>query len=285
MKSILVTGASSGFGLGVTVELARRGWTVYAGLRDVSKSPSLDEALSQAGVPRDRVEVVELDVTSPASIESAAKSVLASTGGHLDAVLHNAGFTTAGFFEDLSDEECRRLMETSFFGTLGLTRALLPAMRANRRGRIAVVTSNALNVPHPMFSVYAAAKWALEGWCEALSLELAPFGIDVLVLQPGAHGTSFEANVVPVVPEHSAYAHLFEAAGPRLAWIGQHQRDPRKGVLEMVSALEAERPPFRARVGLDDKISAALNGVLPYRVREYAVRWITGLKATSRTTK
>ena len=278
-RSILITGASSGFGLGTAVELARRGWQVFAGFRDPGRRTSLDAALVAAGLPPSAVEIVALDVTSAESIAGAATTVLARATEGVDVVLHNAGYTTAGFFEDLTDEDCRRLMETSFFGTLALTRELLPSMRARRRGRIAVVTSNAVNVPHPLFSVYAAAKWALEGWAEALSLELAPFGIDVVVLQPGAHRTSFESNVMPVVEEGSPYGSLFEAAAPRLAWIGRHQRDPDKAVAAIVRAIESKRPPFRVYIGADDRIAAMLKGVAPYRLRERVVGRITGLRA------
>ncbi|MEU6379373.1 SDR family oxidoreductase [Streptomyces sp. NPDC046909] len=280
MPSVLITGASSGFGLGVAVELGRRGWSVYAGLRDPSRRAALDLALAKSGVPAERVRVVPLDVTDRDAVDAAVATVLSETEGSLDAVLHNAGYTTAGFFEDLPEADVRRLVETNFFGTLALTRALLPAMRARGRGRIAVVSSNAVNVPHPMFSVYAATKWALEGWCEALDAEVRPFGIDVLVLQPGAHRTEFSANVLPVCPDGSAYRALFDAAAPRMAWIGRHQREPQGAVRAIADALEARRASFRVRLGADDKIAAAVRALLPYRVRARAVRWITGLHRT-----
>ncbi|MFC9682488.1 SDR family oxidoreductase [Streptomyces sp. NPDC056948] len=276
MRSALITGASSGFGLGVTVELARRGWTVYAGLRDPSKRAALDRALAATAEVAGSVRVVQLDVTDPDSVAAAVDTVLGESAGRLDAVLHNAGYTTAGFFEDLPEADVRRLVETNFFGVLTLTRALLPALRSRGRSRIAVMSSNAANVPHPMFSVYAATKWALEGWCEALAAEVRPFGVDVVVLQPGAHRTAFASNVVPVCPEDSAYRALFDTAAPRMEWIGRHQRDPQRAVRSVVKALEARRPPFRVRLGTDDKVAAAVRNLLPYPVRARAVRWITG---------
>lgn len=279
MRSILITGASSGFGLGTAVALAGRGWQVFAGFRDPTRRSALDAALLAAGLSPSAVEVVALDVTSQESVQAAATTVLARAEQGLDVVLHNAGYTTAGFFEELTDEDCRRLMETSFFGTLALTRELLPSMRTHGRGRIAIVTSNAVNVPHPMFSVYAAAKWALEGWAEALSLELAAFGIDVVVLQPGAHRTSFESNVKPVAAEDGPYRSLLEVTAPRLARIGRHQRDPDKAVAAIVRAVESDRPPFRVHIGPDDRVAALLKGVVPYRLREMAVGSITGLRA------
>lgn len=276
MQSVLITGASSGFGMGAAVELARRGWTVYAGLRDTSKRGALDAALAAVHVPAERVRVISLDVTDRASVDAAVKTMLTETSGKVDAVLHNAGYTTAGFFEDLPDQEVRRLVETNFFGVLTLTRALLPSMRSRGRGRIAVMSSNAANVPHPMFSVYAATKWALEGWCEALAAEVHPFGVDVVILQPGAHRTEFATNAVPVCPDHSPYRRLFDAAAPRMAWIGRHQREPERAVRSIVHALETRRPRFRVRLGTDDKVAAAVKNLMPYRARERAVRWITG---------
>ena len=262
--------------MGTAVELARRGWSVHAGLRRESSRGPVDAALKEAGLPTRCVNVVQLDVTSSESIAQAVDEVLASESGAVDALLHNAGYTTAAFFEDLPDQECRRLMETSFFGCLALTRALLPAMRARRRGRIGVVTSNAVNVPHPLFSCYAAAKWALEGWAEALALEVEPFGIHVVVMQPGAHRTGFESNVIPVRPDDSPYRALFDAAMPRMAWIGRHQRDPQKAIRSISDALEAPRPPLRVRIGPDDKIAAGLKTVTPYRLRHRVVRYVMG---------
>lgn len=277
LKTILITGSSSGFGMHVAVGLARRGWRVFASMRDPGKRDGLDRLAEAAGVPVGQIEVVPLDVASATSREKAVQQVLDACGGHLDAVLHNAGYTTLGFFEDLPEEECRRLVETNFFGALEITRLVLPAMRGNGSGRIAVVTSNAVNVPHPLFSLYAATKWALEGWGEALALEVAPFGLDVVILQPGTHDTSFANNVAPVAPEDSAYAELLTRVIPRLTRIGNYSRSTAKAAERMCRVLESDRPPLRTRIGPDDVVASWLARIAPYRVRERAVQWITGL--------
>ncbi|MGW7616383.1 SDR family NAD(P)-dependent oxidoreductase [Streptomyces antimycoticus] len=108
-----------------------------------------------------------LDVASDSSRREAVERVLEITGANLSAVLHNAGQTTTGFFEALSGEPCRHILETHLIGAMDLTRRLLPALRNNGSGRIEVISSNVVNVPHPTFSVCAAATWALEGSCEA----------------------------------------------------------------------------------------------------------------------
>jgi NAD(P)-dependent dehydrogenase (short-subunit alcohol dehydrogenase family) len=127
MRTVLITGTSSGFGLLSTVELARRGWRVFATMRDLDRKGPLLAALDAAGV-RNSVAIGRL--------REAVAAMLLATGGRLDAVVHNAGVAAGGAFEDLPDEDVRRVLETNFFGVLDLTRALLPAFRAQRAGRI-----------------------------------------------------------------------------------------------------------------------------------------------------
>ena len=121
MRTVLITGTSSGFGLLATVELARRGWRVFATMRDLDRKGPLLAALDAAGV-RNAVEISRLDVTQPASVREAVAAMLLATGGRLDAVVQNAGVAAGGAFEDLPDEDARRVMETNFFGVLDLTR-------------------------------------------------------------------------------------------------------------------------------------------------------------------
>jgi len=275
VKSVLITGASTGFGMDVALSMAQQGWRVFASMRNPDKSEALLSAAKSAGVLH-RVHVVALDVTDARSIERAVAQVLAQTGGVIDALLNNAGYTTVGCFEDIPDADCRRLMETNFFGTLAVTRAVLPAMRRAGAGRIVLITSNAVNAPHPLFTLYAASKWALEGWAEGLAMELAPFGIDVAVLQPGAHRTPFAQNVIPVVPENSAYAALMNTAAPGLQRLDRWGRDADKAVAPIVNALTCAKPEFRRQVGADTLLFALLKGLLPYCVRAWLIRKIVG---------
>lgn len=277
MKTILITGSSSGFGREVAVMLARRGWRVLASMRDVGKRDRVDELADSVGVPRAAIEVIELDVASEPSREKAVEIVVERSGGRLDALLHNAGYTTAGFFEDLSAEQCRQLLETNLVGAMDLTARLLPALRRTHASKVAVVSSNAVNVPHPLFSVYAASKWALEGWCEALAVELRPMGVHVAIFQPGNHDTPFGSHTVPVLPEGSAYADIAQGVLPRLAGLARYSRPSYKASLRMCEVLEQERPRLRTRLGADDVIASWVTRLAPYPVRRRAVEWITGI--------
>ena len=162
MPTVLITGTSAGIGAETSKVLAARGWRVLATMRDLNKRIPLERALHQAGV-RGRVEFEQLDVTEPASIRNALAVVLPRTGNTLDAVVHNAAVAAGGAFEDVPPEDIRRVMETNFFGILELTRQLLPVFRAQRRGRIVIVSSEVAFTPQPANSIYCASKWALEG--------------------------------------------------------------------------------------------------------------------------
>src|SRR5262245_32183938 len=177
MRSVLITGTSSGIGEATAVVLAKRGWRVFATMRNLNKRVLLDRALKEAVVD---AEIVQLDVANGASIQAAVDAILAQTGNKLDAVVHNAGVAAAGALEDVPEAELRRVMDTNFFGVLELTRALLPTFRKQRSGRIVIVTSEAAFMGQPTNSIYCASKWALEGWAESVAYELEPFGIDVL---------------------------------------------------------------------------------------------------------
>ncbi|MFC5950375.1 SDR family oxidoreductase [Pseudonocardia lutea] len=272
-SSIVITGASSGFGRDIATTLAQRGWRVLATMRD----PGRGAELKAAGA----VEVTRLDVTSP---KDRARVVTDAQGffGHApDVVLHNAGYTTAGFFEDLTSTQQDHLLQTNLVGPLELTRLFLPGMRERGTGRIAVMSSNAANVPHPMYSIYAASKWALEGWAEALAIEVAPFGIDVVVFQPGNHDTAFGSNVVPVLPEDSAYSDQAARALPRMARLGRYARPAEKATHRMCEVLDAPTTRLRVRLGPDDHVAAWLARLAPYALRRRGVEWITGLGTSS----
>ncbi len=277
MKTALITGASTGFGKNVALRLARDGWRVFASMRDTAKGEDLvlDPGMGSEG----SIELIALDVTSPASIDRAIERVLEGSDGKIDALLNNAGFSLLGAFEDLTDALCRQQMETNFFGTLAVTRAVLPAMREARQGRIVTVTSNAVNSPHPLLSLYAASKWALEGWAEGLAMELAPFGIDVAVIQPGAHQTSFASNVVPVLPEGSAYAGWVKTAMPGIGKLDAWSRPAELATDPIVALLTGPTPRFRTYLGEDTEVFAALKGAFPFELRAAVLRAIVGLPA------
>jgi NAD(P)-dependent dehydrogenase (short-subunit alcohol dehydrogenase family) len=275
MPTVLITGTSTGFGRVTTELLAARGWRVFATMRDLARKDSLEHALREAGLS-ERVTFVRLDVTDPASIETAVATVLSETDNTLDAVVHNAGIAVAGVLEDLSDGDIWRVMDTNFFGVLRLTRALLPRFREQRRGRIVLLSSQAAFAGQPGNSIYCASKWALEGWAESLAYEVDPFGIDVVLIEPGPYRTEIWSSTKWVVPANSAY----------LSWLkllrqaaDRHQArtsgDPKEVAAVIAKALEARRPRFRYQVGFFAKLDYFLRGKVPTRlIRRGTTRYL-----------
>ncbi len=186
---MLVTGASSGIGKACAEYLFARRCRVYGTSRRtprVEVRPTPPEA-----VPL--FQTIPLDVTSDTSVDHAVNLVLESEG-RIDAVVNNAGFGLAGAVESTSIAEAREQFETNFFGTMRVCRAVLPAMRRQGRGHILNVSSIAGQIGIPFQAIYSATKFAVEGFTEALRLEAAPFGIRVVLIEPGDFRTGFTAN-------------------------------------------------------------------------------------------
>jgi NAD(P)-dependent dehydrogenase (short-subunit alcohol dehydrogenase family) len=278
VRTVLVTGCSSGFGRSTAVALAAKGWLVFASMRDPGKRQALDAAATEGGVPPDRLRVLRLDVTEPASVERAVDEVLTGTGGRLDAVVHNAGVSSGGAFEDLPDAEVRRIFETNFFGVLAVTRALLPTFRRQRRGRIVVVSSAGGLAGNPGLAAYCASKFAVEGWAESVSYELAPFGIDVVLVEPGSYRTDIWDNSPRVVPEGSAYRTMAEIVEPMIERrVIARARDPQEVADAIVEVLDADRPALRRPVGPDAVAWWVARGVVPHRVQRALVSRVLGM--------
>jgi NAD(P)-dependent dehydrogenase (short-subunit alcohol dehydrogenase family) len=277
VKTALVTGSNSGFGLLTCVTLATRGWEVVASMRNLDKRGSLEEAAAQAGVA-ERVHVVGLDVTDQASIEQGVKEAESIAGGGLDAVVANAGVGLAGLFEDTSDEDFRHVIETNFFGVTSLARACLPAMRAQRRGRLLVVSSNSAFTGAPAASAYHASKWAVEGWAESLAYEVRPFGIDVVLVEPGSFKTEIWGNTQVVKPAGSAYAGAHDLLEKGLAKLEGWGGDPQVVADAIAGALDAKRPRLRYPVGRDAKAEYYLvRRFVPVKAYMAAVRKVMNL--------
>ena len=193
-KIAVVTGSSSGIGLLTAVELARNGYRVVATMRDLGRSSRLEEAAQQAGV-RDRLDLRRVDITEIDSLPGLVEAIVRNHG-RIDLLVNNAGFSTAGFVEDTDLHELRHQMETNFFGNVAMTKAVLPAMRKQRSGHIVQITSVTGRAAAPMLSSYAASKFALEGWSEALRIEVHSLGIRVVLVEPGSYDTDiWERNL------------------------------------------------------------------------------------------
>lgn len=175
-QTVLITGCSTGFGAAAARLYAQRGWNVIATMRN----PEAGAALAQL----DGVLVAPLDVQDGASIAAAVEAGIARFG-RIDVLVNNAGFGLFGVFEGTSREKIQQQFDVNVFGVMDVTRALLPHFRANRTGTIVNVSSGAGVFGLPLISLYTASKFALEGWSESLSYELAAVGVTVKIVEPG----------------------------------------------------------------------------------------------------
>lgn len=276
----LITGASSGFGLLSAVELARRGHRVVGSMRDPAKRGRLDDAAAAANV---KIDVVRLDVCSEASIAGAVAEVNANIGP-IDVLVNNAGFGMGGFFEDLSMGELREQFETNFFGLAAVTKAVIPGMRERRRGRVINVSSIGGLIGNPGLSAYSASKFAVEGLSEALRVELLPYGVYVVLVEPGTFKTDiFDKNRRTAERAHdpsSPYitsTRTMEAMVEKL--LARSTADPADVARVIARAATAKRPRLRYLVGRDARTEAAAKTLLPSRVFERLVLRVIGHKA------
>jgi len=189
-KTILITGASSGFGRGTAETLARAGHRVFATMRD-PRVRNRDHARALEG---HGIEVVELDVTSDASVEAAVKAILQSAG-RIDVLINNAGVASAGITEAFTADQAKVIFNTNVVGLLRTSRAVLPAMRGQRDGLIINIGSILGRVTFPFFGIYGASKFAVEALTDSLRYEVSQLGIEVTLVQPSAYPTAMYSNI------------------------------------------------------------------------------------------
>jgi NAD(P)-dependent dehydrogenase (short-subunit alcohol dehydrogenase family) len=265
---VLLTGCSSGIGLATAREAARRGHRVYASAR---RADGLKSLLGSPGV-----NTLELDVTKQGAAAKAIGEILASEG-RLDALVNNAGYGQYGAIEDVSLEQWRRQYEVNVFGTLETIRAALPAMRQARRGTIVIVSSVAGKVSIPFSAPYCSSKHALEAISDALRVEVAPFGIRVVVVEPGPIETLFgkraKEEVAQILRRPGPYASSYAGAERAMDADFQKGKLPPEAVARVVlDAIEARRPRTRYAVTSMAKLLIPLRRILPDRFFDFAFR-------------
>ena len=234
---VIVTGASSGIGQAIAAHLHRSGWRVFATMRRPDPDKHGPDAL-------------KLDVTSDQSVEAAVAEVLARTG-RIDALVNNAGVDMLGAVEETTVQEALNLFQTNFFGVHRLVRAVLPAMRARKAGRLVTVGSVAGFLPTPFEAFYSASKHALEGYCESLDFEVRAFGIHTVLIEPGFIRTQIRSNLTRTAASVSAYAEGRERVGSFLDRGVQAGIDPLRVAEVFERALTSAHPKLRMRVGRD----------------------------------
>jgi NAD(P)-dependent dehydrogenase (short-subunit alcohol dehydrogenase family) len=263
-RTAVITGASSGFGLLTAKAFANAGWHVYATMRDAAgRNAAVAGELRKLGIG-----IAELDVTDDASVEAAAKTILAEAGA-VDVLVNNAGTAFFGIQEAFTPAAVERQFATNVFGPLRVNRAFLPAMRERRSGLVVYISSGVGRFIVPFGGIYTASKWALEALAETSSYELAPFDVDVAIVEPGAFGT----NIFSVVSSAddaarvASYGHVAKLAEARVAGIEASSagRDPNDvaNVILRLANLPAGTRPLRTPVPDNPVVSAINDAVAP----------------------
>jgi NAD(P)-dependent dehydrogenase (short-subunit alcohol dehydrogenase family) len=268
MRSVLVTGASTGIGRATVERLDAAGWRVFAGVRKQEDADALSEAGSERVVP------LILDVTDAEQIAAAAKRIEAEAGGQLDGLVNNAGIAVPGPLETLPLEDFRRQVEVNLTAQVAVTQAMLPLIR-RVPGRIVFIASIGGRIAFPLNGAYHAAKFGVEAVGDVFRQELRPWKIGVSIVEPGSIDTPIWERGSANADEIEARAHPEQDAlyGKAIASFRKVVQDladrgiPPEQVAKVIAhALEAERPRTRYLVGLDAKLQARLKVVIPDRV-------------------
>jgi NAD(P)-dependent dehydrogenase (short-subunit alcohol dehydrogenase family) len=266
-RVVLVTGASSGFGRAIATALAHDGHRVFATSR----------TLGGTAVPG--TTHLTLDVTNEVSAASCVEEVM-RISGRVDVLVNNAGLGVAGAIEDTTVEEARAQFDTNLFGLHRMCRAVLPHMRRQGGGHIINMSSLAGQIAIPFQGFYSASKFAIEGYSEALRMEVRPYGVRVCMIEPGDFATSFTVNrrmTAAHTPE-SPYYQRCESAVRRMA----HDEQANKDLTPVIDAVRAifatDRPALRyPRANAVQRLFASLRPYLPQAVTEYLIRSTYGL--------
>ena len=251
-KVAIVTGSSSGIGHATSLLLARNGFHTYATMRNIGRSADVQEIAYKERLP---LEVIQLDVNDDASIRDSIEKV-ESENERIDVLVNNAGYGLVGAFEDLSVEEIKSQFETIFFGVIRLTQQVLPIMRKQKSGTIVNISSGAGRIGFPGMSAYVSSKFALEGLSESMSYELEPFGIKVVIIEPGVIRTNFKKNSVMSKKSLdsssiSPYSSIIQKIDSSISSMVEHATPPEEVAKTILHATISNNPELRYLVGND----------------------------------
>ena len=265
MRVTVITGCSTGIGLVTARHLARRGDRVYATARHPDRSAALQEAASA----EPNLQTLPLDVTDDKSVASAIETVLAREG-HIDALVNNAGIGVFGTFEFTPEAEARATFETNFWGVMRVTRAVLPSMRARRKGVIVNISSVAGKLAGPAMGVYPASKFALEAASEALAREVYAHGVRVAIVEPGFVVTPILDKAIDSMPLDAAspYADVERRVNMMFTNAKQVGSDPQAIAEVIEEAIASNASKLRYPAGADASV------VLAARARMSDEDWI-----------
>lgn len=278
MKTILITGATSGIGKHAALELVRQGHHVIAtGRRD-----ALLERLRAEATGPGTLDVVRMDVTNEDDVKAARAKVDALTAGRgIDVLVNNAGYGQMGPLETVSDADLRKQYETNVFGLMSVTRAFVPRMRERGEGRVINVSSIGGRQTFPLMGAYNSTKFAVESLSDALRVELAPFGIAVSVIEPGPIKTEFNDRAMETIDpdglDGSPYATVLARADALRASFDARAASPEVTTRAIVHAALSRRPRVRYVVPFMGSVVLAVLALLPTRAVDAIFRVATGL--------
>jgi NAD(P)-dependent dehydrogenase (short-subunit alcohol dehydrogenase family) len=246
----VVTGSSSGIGLETALLLARSGFQTYATMRDLKKSKDVTEIANAENLP---LTVIQLDVDYDRSVKDAISQIV-TENKRIDVLVNNAGYGLFSPIEDVTLRKVKEQFETNFFGVVRVTREVLPTMRKQRKGTIVNVSSVAGRVGIPVLSAYAATKFALEGFSESMRYELKEWGINIVIIEPGAIKTKVFENVKTGdvrSSSESPYADLIERASKGFGRMMDNISSPKLVAEAILNAITSKEPEIRYVVGDD----------------------------------
>lgn len=272
---VLITGANSGFGQLMALEFAKADYTVLASMRDQNKSRQLIDTATKMGVIS-KIEIISLDITSNQSVENLKLKL--QEVGQVDLLINNAGYAGAGFSEEIPIEEYELQMDTNFYGAIRVTQCVVPFMRKQGKGMIINMSSISGEIGFPGLSPYVSSKFALEGWSEALRLELSPFSIPVVLVEPG----SFQTNIwttgkrvtVRSTMASSPYFSYMNRLNTYLHKNRKKDGDPIDVAKKVVAIARKKHPRLRYIVGKGTKTTIVLKHIMPWKWWEKIVLFI-----------
>ena len=271
-KIAVITGASSGFGLLTTLELAKKDYLVIATMRNLEKQVNLISQATQLNLQKN-ITVQELDVTDQNSIHNF--QLYLKEINRVDLLINNAGYANGGFVEEIPVEEYRKQFETNLFGAISITQLVIPYMREQQSGKIINISSISGQVGFPGLSPYVSSKYALEGWSESLRLEVKPFGIDVALVEPGSYNTNIWEVGKQLATNQS------DTTSPYKEYMDKIQKHINSGsdtfgnpidvANKIVEIAESKRTNLRYQIGKGVKLMIFAKKILPWRLWEYLV--------------
>jgi NAD(P)-dependent dehydrogenase (short-subunit alcohol dehydrogenase family) len=246
----IVTGSSSGIGYEISLTLARNGLLTYATMRNLNKAENIKSVATKENLP---IRVKQLDVTDDTSVKNAIQAISSETG-RIDVLVNNAGYGLNGALEDLAMDEIKTQYETNVFGLIRTTQAVLPIMRKQKTGIIVNISSGAGRFGFPGGSAYVSTKFAVEGLSESMSYELEPFGIRVVIVEPGVIRTNFGNGLIVARKSqdpNSPYSQIMQKMVSSFEEMMKNASSPNLVAQVVLNAVRDENPNLRYLAGND----------------------------------